>query len=49
MLIGKETVNKLKNKHIFIAGLGGVGAYVAEMLARTGVGKFTIVDFDSIS
>ncbi len=49
LLIGKGSVEKLANKHIFIAGLGGVGGYVAEMLARTGVGKLTILDSDTVS
>ena len=49
LLIGKEVVEKLANKHIFIAGLGGVGGYVAEMLARTGIGKLTILDSDIVS
>ena len=49
LLIGKEAVEKLANKHIFIAGVGGVGGYVAEMLARTGIGKLTILDSDIVS
>jgi len=49
LLIGKEAIEKLANKHIFIAGLGGVGGYVAEMLTRTGIGKLTILDSDTVS
>jgi len=49
LLIGKDGVAKLANKHVFIAGLGGVGGYVAEMLARTGIGKLTILDSDVVS
>ena len=49
LLIGKDGVEKLANKHVFIAGLGGVGGYVAEMLTRTGIGKLTILDSDVVS
>ena len=49
LLLGKEAMNLLKNKHVAIFGLGGVGGYVAEALIRTGVGKFTLVDNDVVS
>ena len=49
IVIGKENVEKLKNSNIAILGVGGVGGYVVEMLARLGVEKLTIVDFDTIS
>jgi tRNA A37 threonylcarbamoyladenosine dehydratase len=49
LLVGKQAVENFTNKHIFIAGLGGVGGYVAEMLTRTGIGKLTIVDSDTVS
>lgn len=48
LLIGKENVNKLKNSHVIIFGLGGVGGYVVEALARAGVGELTLVDFDVV-
>ncbi|HKL08868.1 MAG TPA: tRNA threonylcarbamoyladenosine dehydratase [Bacteroidales bacterium] len=48
LLIGKEKVNKLKNAHILIVGLGGVGAYAAENLCRAGIGELTIVDGDTL-
>jgi len=48
MLIGKENQDKLRSSHILVAGLGGVGAYAAEMLCRAGVGKLTIVDGDTV-
>ena len=48
MLIGKENCEKLKNSHITIVGLGGVGGYVAIMLARAGVSNFTLIDFDKV-
>lgn len=49
ILIGKENVEKLKNSHVAVFGLGGVGGYVVEMLARAGVGELTIVDFDTVA
>ena len=48
-LTGTEAAEKLKNSHVMIFGLGGVGGYTAEALARSGVGALTPVDFDSVS
>jgi len=48
LLLGKERVDKLRNKHVLVAGVGGVGAYTIEMLARAGVGELTIVDADVV-
>ncbi len=48
LLLGEEGLNKLKASNVLIVGLGGVGAYAAEMICRAGVGKMTIVDGDSI-
>lgn len=48
MLIGKENCEKLKNSHITIVGLGGVGGYAVVMLARAGVNNFTLIDFDKV-
>ena len=48
LLVGEESLTKLVNSHILVAGLGGVGAYAAEQLARAGVGEMTIVDGDVI-
>lgn len=47
-LYGLEGADKIKNSHIMIVGLGGVGSWVVEALARTGVGELTLVDFDDI-
>ncbi len=47
-LIGTENLEKLKNSNIIIFGLGGVGSYVAEALARCGIGKMTVVDKDTV-
>lgn len=48
LLVGAEGIAKLKNAHVAVAGVGGVGSYVAEALVRTGVGAVTIIDFDTI-
>ena len=49
MLLGEASVEKLKNAHVAIFGVGGVGGYVLEGLARSGVGKFTLIDNDTVS
>ncbi len=48
-LIGAEGVARLAAKHIFLAGLGGVGSWCAEALARAGVGRLTLVDMDTVA
>ena len=47
-LIGTDNLLKLKNKNVIIFGLGGVGSYVAEALARCGIGRMTVVDKDTV-
>jgi len=47
-LIGDPSMKKLMSSHVMVIGLGGVGSWAAEMLARSGVGKLTIVDFDEV-
>ena len=49
LLIGEKSVQKLNNSSVLVFGLGGVGSYVVESLARAGVGSFTIVDGDKVS
>ena len=49
MLIGKDNLQKLKNSKVAIFGIGGVGSYVAEGLARSGIEKFILVDNDKVS
>ena len=49
MLIGDDGLAKLRESHVLIVGLGGVGAYAAEQLARAGIGKMTIVDGDVVN
>jgi tRNA threonylcarbamoyladenosine dehydratase len=48
LLLGEEALEKLKNLHILVIGLGGVGSFAAEFLARAGVGNMTIVDGDTV-
>jgi tRNA A37 threonylcarbamoyladenosine dehydratase len=48
LMFGDEKVEKLMSKNVLIIGLGGVGGICAEMIARAGVGKMTIVDNDKI-
>ena len=48
LMFKKEELEKLRQAHILVVGLGGVGAYSAEMLCRSGVGTMTIVDGDTV-
>ncbi len=48
ILLGKEKLKRFQNSHVLIVGLGGVGAYAAEMICRAGIGKMTIVDADTV-
>ena len=48
VLIGDERLLKLINAHVLVVGLGGVGGICAEMIARSGVGKMTIIDADTV-
>ena len=48
LLFKKEGLEKLKNSNILIVGVGGVGSFAAEFIARAGVGKITIVDGDTV-
>ena len=49
MLLGTKGLAKLKSAKVLVVGLGGVGAYAAEMICRAGVGSMTIVDGDKIN
>lgn len=49
LLIGTESLNKLKDSKVAIFGVGGVGSYVVEALARAGVGDFVLIDKDTVS
>lgn len=48
-LLGADAMSRLASAHVLVAGVGGVGGYAAEMLARTGVGHLTIIDADAVS
>ena len=48
LLLGTEKMNRLRQAHVLVVGLGGVGAYAAEMICRAGVGRMTIVDADTV-
>ena len=48
MILGENSTAKLAGKNIILFGLGGVGSYTAEALARAGIGKITLVDNDVV-
>ncbi len=48
LMIGKEKLIALREKHVLVAGLGGVGAMAAEQICRAGVGRITIIDGDTV-
>ena len=49
LLLGEDKLHLLKSANVLVVGLGGVGAYAAEMIARAGVGRMTIADADVVS
>lgn len=49
ILIGRDGLEKLASRHVFLAGLGGVGSWCAEALARAGVGRLTLADMDVVA
>ena len=49
LMFGDESVEKLAKSNILVVGVGGVGAYAAEMLVRAGVGHLTLVDGEGVS
>lgn len=49
LLIGDDGLNRLKNSHVAVFGIGGVGGYAAEALVRCGLGKIDIIDNDTVS
>ena len=48
LLIGEEGIARLKNSRVCVIGLGGVGSYAVEALARAGIGRFMLIDFDIV-
>lgn len=49
LLLGSDSINKLKDTYVAVFGIGGVGGYVVEALARSGVGKFHLIDNDTVN
>jgi tRNA A37 threonylcarbamoyladenosine dehydratase len=49
ILIGDQGIKRLKSAHVLVAGMGGVGSFTAEALARMGVGQLTLIDHDVAS
>lgn len=49
LLVGKEGIRRLREAHVMLFGLGGVGSYTAEALARAGVGRLTLIDGDTVA
>lgn len=49
LLLGKEKLARLRSANVLVVGVGGVGAYAAEMIVRAGVGRMTIADADKVS
>ena len=49
MLLGEEAMQKLRNSHVIIFGIGGVGGYAVEALARSGIGALDLFDHDTVS
>lgn len=48
LLLGKDAIKKLENSCVAVFGIGGVGSYAAESLARSGIGKLILIDYDII-
>ena len=49
MMLGAESVERLKGSHVAVFGVGGVGGFCAEALCRAGIGKLTLIDADKVS
>lgn len=49
LLLGEEKLERLRKANVLVVGVGGVGAYAAEMIVRAGVGRMTIADADKVS
>lgn len=48
LMLGRDKTEKLRNSHVLVAGLGGVGGYAAEALCRAGIGEITLADHDKV-
>ena len=49
MLLGKEAMERLQKARVAVFGLGGVGGYTVEALARSGIGQIDLIDHDTVS
>ena len=49
LLLGAEGISRLKNSSVAVFGVGGVGSYTAEALARSGIGNITLIDNDTVN
>ena len=49
LMFGSEAMNKLKNSRVAVFGIGGVGGYTAEALARSGIGAIDLIDNDTVN
>lgn len=49
LLVGEQEITRLQHCNVLVVGVGGVGAYAAEMLVRAGVGRMTIIDSDNVT
>jgi len=47
LLLNPQSMQQLKDAHVLIVGLGGIGSYAGEFIARAGVGRMTIIDGDA--
>lgn len=48
-LFGKQGAQKIREAHVVVVGIGGVGSWAAESLARSGIGKLTLIDLDHVA
>ena len=48
LILGEDGIEKLKNSHVLLIGVGGVGSFCAEALIRAGLGNITIVDYSEV-
>ena len=49
MLLGEQAMEKLRSSHVAVFGIGGVGSWCAEALARAGIGRISLIDMDTVS
>lgn len=49
LLLGQEAMDRLRHSHVAVFGIGGVGGYAAEALARAGIGRLDLIDHDKVS